>query len=97
MGPPTPSPQASVFPSPIETKGGGDTFAFREGVGGSKLDNWRKSLVHNLLCDVCHVSSAFQLRALKGPKLEIFDSRVFALIRPVWKGDLGSRPKILKS
>ncbi len=30
---------------------------------------------------------------LKGPKLEIFGSGVFALIRPVWIGDLGIRPK----
>ncbi len=34
---------------------------------------------------------------LKGPKLEIFGSEVFALIRPVWISDLGSRPKISKS
>ena len=26
---------------------------------------------------------------LKGPKLEIFGSRVFTQIRPVWVGDLG--------
>ncbi len=31
---------------------------------------------------------------LKGPKLEIFDSGVFSQIRPVWVGDLGTRPKI---
>jgi hypothetical protein len=30
---------------------------------------------------------------LKGPKLEIFGFRVFSLIRPVWVGDLGTRPK----
>jgi hypothetical protein len=30
---------------------------------------------------------------LKGPKPEIFGSRVFAQIRPVWVGDLGTRPK----
>jgi hypothetical protein len=29
----------------------------------------------------------------KGPKLEIFGSRVFSQIRPVWVGDLGTRPK----
>jgi hypothetical protein len=34
---------------------------------------------------------------LKGPKLEIFGSGVFALNRPVWIGDLGTRPKISKS
>ncbi len=28
-----------------------------------------------------------------GPKLEIFGSRVFTQIRPVWVGDLGTRPK----
>ncbi len=30
---------------------------------------------------------------LKGPKLEIFGSRVFTQIRPLWVGDLGTRPK----
>jgi hypothetical protein len=34
---------------------------------------------------------------LKGPKLEIFGFGVFALIRPVGIGDLGTRPKISKS
>jgi hypothetical protein len=29
----------------------------------------------------------------KGPKLEIFGSRVFTQIRPVWVGDLGTRQK----
>ncbi len=33
---------------------------------------------------------------LKGPKLEIFGSRVFTQIRPVWVGDLGTRPKYSK-
>jgi hypothetical protein len=28
-----------------------------------------------------------------GPKLEIFGSGVFTQIRPVWVGDLGTRPK----
>ncbi len=32
-------------------------------------------------------------RVLKGTKLEIFGSRISTQIRPVWKGDLGSRPK----
>jgi hypothetical protein len=31
---------------------------------------------------------------MKGPKLEIFGSRIFTQIRPVWVGDLGTRPKI---
>ncbi len=30
---------------------------------------------------------------LKGPKLEIFGSRVFTQIRPGWIGDLETRPK----
>jgi hypothetical protein len=30
---------------------------------------------------------------LKGPKLEIYSSGVFTQIRPVWVGDLGTRPK----
>ena len=33
-------------------------------------------------------------RTLKGPKFEIFGSGVFTQIRPVWVGDLGTRPKI---
>ncbi len=33
---------------------------------------------------------------LKGPKLEIFGSRVFPQIRPVCVGDLGTRRKISK-
>ncbi len=33
---------------------------------------------------------------LKGPKCEIFDSGVFAQIRPIWIGDLGIRPKNYK-
>jgi hypothetical protein len=31
---------------------------------------------------------------LKGLKLEIFGSGVLTQIRPVWVGDLGTRPKI---
>ena len=34
--------------------------------------------------------------ALKGPKREIFDFGVFAQIRPIWIGDLGTRPKNYK-
>jgi hypothetical protein len=34
---------------------------------------------------------AFDRRPLKGPKYELFGSRVFTQIRPVW--DLGTRPK----
>jgi hypothetical protein len=33
---------------------------------------------------------------LKGPKREIFDFGVFAQIRPIWIGDLGTRPKNYK-
>jgi hypothetical protein len=33
---------------------------------------------------------------LKGPKLEIFGSGIFTQIRPVWVGDLGTRPKTRK-
>jgi hypothetical protein len=35
-------------------------------------------------------------KVLKGPKREIFDSGVFAQIRPIWIGDLGTRPKNYK-
>jgi hypothetical protein len=34
--------------------------------------------------------------SLEGPKLEIFGSLVFTHIRPVWVGDLGTRPKYSK-
>jgi hypothetical protein len=34
-----------------------------------------------------------KLCLLKGPKCEIFDSGFFALIRPIWIGDLGTRAK----
>jgi hypothetical protein len=34
---------------------------------------------------------------LKGPKLEIFGSRVLTHIRPVWVGDLGTRQKIIQN
>jgi hypothetical protein len=37
--------------------------------------------------------TARQEGIVKGPKLEIFGSGVFALIRPVWIDDLGTRPK----
>jgi hypothetical protein len=30
---------------------------------------------------------------LKGPKHEIFVAGIFAQIRPIWIGDLGTRPK----
>ena len=30
---------------------------------------------------------------LKGPKREIFVAGIFAQIRPIWIGDLGTRPK----
>jgi hypothetical protein len=34
---------------------------------------------------------------LKGPKREIFVTEIFTEIRPVWVGDLETRPKNLKS
>ncbi len=34
--------------------------------------------------------------SLKGPKLEIFVDGIFTQIRPVWVGELGTRPKIQK-
>jgi hypothetical protein len=33
------------------------------------------------------------LVSLKGPKREIFVAGIFAQIRPIWIGDLGTRPK----
>jgi hypothetical protein len=41
-------------------------------------------------------SFSFPSMPLKGPKLEIFGSGVFTQIKPVWVGDLGTRPKIQK-
>ncbi len=38
----------------------------------------------------------FVCLVLKGPKLEIFGSEVFTQIKPVWKGDLATRPKKCK-
>jgi hypothetical protein len=37
------------------------------------------------------------IRALKGPKHEILVAGIFTEIRPVWVGDLETRPKNLKS
>ncbi len=63
-----------------------------------KKNNWSVNLsltqVRSLLC--CDYEASSQ-NVLKGPKLEIFGFGVFALIRPVWIGDLGTRPKITKS
>jgi hypothetical protein len=39
----------------------------------------------------------YSIQLLKRPKLEIVGSGVFALVRPVWIGDLETRPKISKS
>jgi hypothetical protein len=39
------------------------------------------------------IVSKMVMTALKGPKLEIFGSRVFPQIRPVCVGDLGTRRK----
>jgi hypothetical protein len=36
-------------------------------------------------------------KVLKGPKHEIFIAGIFTEIRPVWVGDLETRPKNLKS
>ncbi len=33
------------------------------------------------------------INSLKGPKREIFVAWIFAQIRPIWIGDLGTRPK----
>jgi hypothetical protein len=37
--------------------------------------------------------TGFRKSLVKGPKLEIFGSRVFPQIRPVWAGDLRTRAK----
>ncbi len=37
--------------------------------------------------------SARLFLTLKGPKREIFVAGIFAQIRPIWIGDLGTRPK----
>ncbi len=36
-------------------------------------------------------------KTLKGHKLDIFVARVFTQIRPIWDGDLGTKPKNSKS
>ena len=36
-------------------------------------------------------------KSLKGPKRELFVAGIFTEIRPVWVGDLETRPKNLKS
>ncbi len=38
-----------------------------------------------------------EYRYLKGPRHEIFVAGIFTQIRPVWVGDLGTRPKSPKS
>jgi hypothetical protein len=38
----------------------------------------------------------FYFLNLKGPKREMFVARIFTEIRPVWVGDIESRPKNLK-
>ncbi len=42
------------------------------------------------------VTNISLLGTFKGPKREIFDFGVFAQIRPLWIGDLGTRPKNYK-
>jgi hypothetical protein len=37
--------------------------------------------------------SPLDLIPLRGPKHEIFGSRIFMHSKPVWVGDLGTRPK----
>ncbi len=46
--------------------------------------------VENILLKIHYAGNVHRL---KGPKREIFDSGVFAHIRPIWIGDLGTRPK----
>ncbi len=43
--------------------------------------------------DFENVDENGQILALKGPKREIFGLGIFAQIRPIWIGDLGTRPK----
>jgi hypothetical protein len=40
-----------------------------------------------------YIYVAGEEKTLKGPKCEIFGFGFFALIRPIWIGDLGTRPK----
>jgi hypothetical protein len=42
---------------------------------------------------IFYFGNVFNRLDLKGPKLEIFGSRVFPQIRPVCVGDLGTRRK----
>jgi len=52
-------------------------------------------IILNLKSNACcpHCLRNPKVMLLKGPKREIFDSGVFAQIRPIWIGDLGTRPK----
>jgi hypothetical protein len=51
----------------------------------------RASVASSSWLDCCFINRIF---VLKGPKLEIFGSRVLTQIRPVWVGDLRTRQKI---
>ncbi len=58
-----------------------------------KESNEIKLIFSNSLGTILQGIADTGARFLKGPKCEIFDSRVFAQIRPIWIGDLGTRPK----
>jgi hypothetical protein len=45
------------------------------------------------ICFFCREILHFSEICLKGPKHEIFGFGFFTLIKPVWIGDVGSRPK----
>ncbi len=56
----------------------------------------KKQRTHILL-NFFYLNKASELLVLKGPKREIFVAGIFTEIRPVWVGDLETRPKNLKS
>ncbi len=51
-------------------------------------------LTNSMKCMNC---IRYAAKTLKGPKREIFVAGIFTEIRPVWVGDLETRPKNLKS
>jgi hypothetical protein len=53
------------------------------------------SLAYNRIANVFSVNLKGPV-SLKGPKREIFDFRVFAQLRTIWIGDLGTRPQNYK-
>jgi hypothetical protein len=61
----------------------------------ARTNSLQISIYHVHICIASLIAPICCIR-LKGPKLEIVGSGVFTQIRPVWIGDLGTKPKNLK-